>query len=245
MSSNAGSFKIGIPIYPDFDPLDVVGPFEVFSWLNAGVWNRKVEVFLVGESLRPVGTFNGLSLTPVKTFEGSKHKCPPLDLVFVPGGNTPGLTDAMKNKHLLRFLERHAEDARFVTSVCTGALILASAGLLDGFTATTHWSVVDCLKLFPRVKVVNGCPRYVVDGNRVTGAGISSGLDMALELVAMITGDDRMAKQVQLNIQYNPHPRFDAGDPCVADYDTYNAVHGTGKGSFEYNVCRAVREIVK
>jgi transcriptional regulator GlxA family with amidase domain len=109
------------------------------------------------------------------------------------------------NRAYVDFLVKQAKNAHFVCSVCEGALLLAAAGLLDGFEATTHWAFVPCLKRFPRIKVVEGHPRFVVDGNRVTGGGISSGLDEAFKLVELIAGYG-VAQQVQQVMQYYPDP---------------------------------------
>jgi transcriptional regulator GlxA family with amidase domain len=114
----------------------------------------------------------------------------------------------MRGGPYLDFLKAQAAGADYVSSVCEGAMLLAAAGLLDGYRATTHWAFVPCFARFPAIKVAKGFPRYVVDGNRVTGGGISSGLDEALQLVALIAGAD-IAKEVQMTTQYFPQPPFD------------------------------------
>src|SRR5207244_4919070 len=113
------------------------------------------------------------------------QSCPPIDLLFVPGAGS-GIADTIGNDRFLDLLREAARPSRYVTSVCTGGIVLASAGLLDGYRATTHWSCIDCLKLFKKVKVVNGCPRYVRDRNRITGGGISSTIDQSLFMVETI-----------------------------------------------------------
>ena len=127
--------------------------------------------------------------------------------------------------------------------------MIAAAGLLDGYQATCHWSVIACLKLFPKVTVVNGCPRYLRDRNRFTGGGISSSIDEALFMVQQITTDltgdpakgDTACQRVQLSIQYNPKPPFVGGDPCSVDYSVFEPVEA-GMVGFRTAVCEAVRK---
>jgi transcriptional regulator GlxA family with amidase domain len=215
------STTIGIPIYPGFDMLDVAGPYEVFSWIESMWPDHKVDVLVIGKSLDPVASSHGLALTPTARFSDPKLR---LDVLFVPGAPTRPLQAVMEDRTYMSFLRKQSETARYVCSVCVGALLLARAGLLADFQATTHWASLDDLKsTYPAVKVVNGYPRYVIDGNRVTGAGISSGLDQALAIVRLITGSSQVAEQVQLAIQYSPSPPFDSGNPYTAAYDVYTA----------------------
>lgn len=209
MSKKSAPFFIGIPIYEGVDLLDVTAPYEMFNWMGEE-WKatRETKVFLVAASQKTVKTRDNLVLTPDTTFK----KCPQLDLLWVPGGDPTALMERMQDCTFLNFLKAQSEGATYVTSVCEGALLLASAGLLDGHEATTHWAFVQCLKLFPHVKVADGYPRFVVSGNRITGGGISSGLDEALKLMSLIT-DEATAKKVQLTTQYFPHPPFDGGIP--------------------------------
>jgi cyclohexyl-isocyanide hydratase len=236
------TFTVGIVLYPEFDLLDVAGPYEVFTFFDGAVIDRNVQVVTVAEQKSPVKAAGGLMVTPGFDF----HGCPPLDMLFVPGAG-PGMKTTIGNDRFLEFLRAAAHDARYVTSVCTGGILLAAAGLLDGYQATTHWSCIDCLKLFPNVIVVNGCPRYVRDRNRVTGGGISSTIDEALFMVQTIvtelTGDAEKGahatKSVQLSIQYNPQPPYPGGDPCSVDYAVYAPV-AAGMKSFRDEVCKAV-----
>ena len=240
------TFTVGIMLYPDFDLLDIAGPYEVFTFFDGAIIDRDVKVVTVAQHKAPVQAAGGLLVTPGYDFEC----CPPIDMLFVPGAG-PGMTSTIGNDAFLDFLRRAAAGARYVTSVCTGGILLASAGLLDGYQATTHWSCIDCLKLFPNVTVVNGCPRYVRDGNRVTGGGISSTIDEALFMVEIIvtdfTGDTakgaQATKSVQLSIQYNPQPPYPGGDPCSVDYATYAPV-AAGMKTFRDAVCKAVSERV-
>ena len=192
---------IGMVIFPNLTQLDLTGPYEVFGRLP------DTKVLLIAESLQPVKSDNGLLLTPDTTFETA----PQADVLFVPGGR--GIFDGMQNKNLISFLQKRAVNAKYVTSVCTGSLILAAAGLLDGYKATTHWLSLNLLKLF-NVDVVE--ERVVIDRNRITGGGVTAGIDFGLYVVANLFNED-VAKEVQLMIEYNPAPPFNAGSPKTAD----------------------------
>jgi cyclohexyl-isocyanide hydratase len=238
------TFTVGIMLYPDFDLLDVAGPYDVFTFFDGTVINRDVEVITIAEHNKPLAASGGMLVTAAHDFKTA----PPIDLLFVPGAG-PGIVTTIANDRYLDFLRRVARRARYVTSVCTGGIVLGSAGLLDGYQATTHWSCIDCLKLFPKIKVVNGCPRYVIDRNRITGGGISSSIDEALfmleTVVTDITGSAergaQAAKQMQLSIQYNPQPPYPGGDPCSVDYAVYAPV-AAGMQTFRDAVCKAVSE---
>jgi cyclohexyl-isocyanide hydratase len=238
-------FTVGIVLYGNCDLLDIAGPNDVFDFFDASPIGRSSKVVSVGRTRDPLGGIGAMIVTPQYCFDD----CPPIDLLFVPGGGPKGLEDALADEALRRFLQERAAEARYVASVCTGGLILAAAGLLDGYQATTHWAVIDCLRLFPDVKVVNGCPRFVHDGNRFTGGGISSSIDLALymveTIVAEMSGDAEAAKlasqQVQLQIQYNPQPPHPGGDPCSVDYALY-APTAAAMQDFHDGVCDAVRK---
>jgi transcriptional regulator GlxA family with amidase domain len=132
---------------------------------------------------------------------------PALDVLWVPGGDPDALATIMKNpdSQYLQYLRQVAAGAKWVCSVCEGALLLARAGLLDGHAATTHWAFVECLQRFPAIEVDTTHQRFVVSGNRLTGGGISSGLDEALELIFLLFGEES-AKEVQVSTQYFPQP---------------------------------------
>lgn len=208
-------FKIGIPVYQGVDLMDVAAPFEMFNWMGF-YWEqdpnetRTLKVQLIAASPGTLKTRDGLTLTPDATFDEFEQDCQ-LDLLWVPGGDPQKLGELMRDETYLGFLRRQSEKARYVTSVCEGALLLASAGLLNGYQATTHWAFIPCLKSFTEIKVASGYPRYVVDRNRVTGGGISSGLDEALKLVALISGEET-AQNVQRVTQYFP-PLYDEDIP--------------------------------
>jgi cyclohexyl-isocyanide hydratase len=199
--------KVGIPLYDKFDSLDVVGPYQTFTWAG-------MDRYLLGPSCQAVASFDGIALTPRTTFQD----CPQLDVLFVPGGEDPFAVMAAGHpgqNEYLDFLIRQAPDVQLVCSVCTGALLLAAAGLLDGHTVTTHWAFKPVLSLFP-CHVVEDYRRYVKSGNRVTGGGISSGLDEALFIVSLLFGTDQ-ARRGQLSMQYHPQPIFHCGDPYDID----------------------------
>ena len=191
------SFRIGLLLFPDITQLDMTGPYEVFTKLP------EAEVHLVWKSLDPVTANGGMQITPTTTFAS----CPQLGLVCVPGG--PGMNPLLNDEETLAFLRKQAAGARYITSVCTGALVLGAAGLLKGKRAATHWMSRDMLKAFGATPVAE---RVVVDGNVITGGGVTAGIDFALTVAAQAFGED-LAKAIQLGIEYDPHPPFAAGSP--------------------------------
>jgi cyclohexyl-isocyanide hydratase len=191
------SFRIGLLLFPDITQLDMTGPYEVFTKLPGA------EVHLVWKSLDPVTANGGMKITPTTTFA----TCPQLDVVCVPGG--PGMNPLLNDEETLAFLRSQAGGARYVTSVCTGALVLGAAGLLKGKRAATHWMSRDMLKAFGATPVAQ---RVVIDGNVITGGGVTAGIDFALTVAAEAFGED-LAKAIQLGIEYDPHPPFAAGSP--------------------------------
>jgi cyclohexyl-isocyanide hydratase len=225
------TYRIGLPIVSKVDLLDVSNACEVFRWIQLFWPGHTVEAPLIGKTLDPVVTGNGAKLTPDTTFDAITKAGTQLDLIFVPGGGTDYVDDALANTDLLDFVSAQAKHAKWVTSVCTGAFILAKIGALDGKECTTHWQFTAKLQQqFPKVRVVNGWPRIQTDGNVVTGGGLSSAIDESLYLVGQIAGES-VGKQVQLMIQYNPQPPWNVGDPSIADYATYAAVMKASTGS--------------
>ena len=194
---------IGIPIYPQVDLLDVAAPVEIFDTMKQSAPQLGVEIYLIAENHKPVISRSGVVLTPQKSF----HEVPAVDVLWVPGGDPSALNQIMTDpkRTYLDFLITRSAKARYVTSVYEGAMLLAQAGLLDGYLATTHWAFIACFKRFPAIKVAEGYPRFVVDRNRVTGGGISSGLDEALKMVELLAGYE-VAQQVQQFTQYYPCP---------------------------------------
>ena len=187
---------IGIPVYDDVDLLDVAGPFEMFGW-------AEIDVELVAEKPGLVKFRNAFPFQVNKGFKDAGR----YDVVWVPGGDPDALAGLMGDPHrtYLDFLIAQSDGARLMASVCEGALLLAAAGLLDGYEATTHWAFIPCLTRFPGVTVVKDHPRFHLDRNRLTGGGISSGLDEALKLIELLKGTDK-AQYVQQMTQYYPDP---------------------------------------
>ncbi|WP_158814085.1 DJ-1/PfpI family protein [Methylocapsa sp. S129] len=203
---------IGLLVFPDVQQLDLTGPYEVFaSWPEA-------RVRLVWKSRAPVVSSTGLRLEPNETFDD----CPQLDVVCVPGG--VGINPLLGDETVLAFLRRQARAARFVTSVCTGALVLGAAGLLRGKRATTHWASHDLLAAFGAIPTQG---RVVRDGALMTGGGVTAGIDFALTLVAELAGIET-AQTIQLNLEYAPEPPFDAGSPSTAPDDVVATLRKRG-----------------
>jgi cyclohexyl-isocyanide hydratase len=209
MSHPTSPITIGIPLYTNFDSLDVLGPYQTFF-----MQHPTLKATILGPDKNPVTSFEGVAIVPQGTFDSS----PQFDVLFVPGGvELEKMLDRSKSSQAyLDFVSRQAKGAKLVTSVCTGAILLAAAGGLDGYRATTHWAYQSVLRLFPAVTLAPGYPRFVTDGNRVTGGGISSGIDESIAIVSMLLGDDA-AKRGQLTMQYEPNPPFHSGDPSVAE----------------------------
>lgn len=194
------TLRIGFLVFPGVQQLDLTGPYEVF----ASAPGTKVE--LVWKSLEPVGTATGLVLTPDRTFADA----PQFDVVCVPGGG--GVNALLGDEETLDFLRRQAAGARYVTSVCTGSLVLGAAGLLAGKKATTHWNAVDFLPAFGAIPVE---ARVARDGTLFTAGGVTSGIDFALVVVAELIGETE-ARTIQLALEYAPAPPFGDGTPKTA-----------------------------
>jgi cyclohexyl-isocyanide hydratase len=194
-------FHIGFLLYPNLTQLDLTGPAQVLSRAPG------VVAHYVWKTRDPVPSDAGLSLVPNMTFAD----CPQLDLICVPGG--AGQMALMTDEETLGFLRRQAKGARYVTSVCTGSLILGAAGLIEGYDSACHWMWRDMLPMFG-AKPVNA--RVVKDRNRISGGGVTAGIDFALTVVAEIWGEDE-AKLIQLYLEYNPRPPFNCGSPETAD----------------------------
>ena len=191
------SFRFGILCFPGVQQLDLTGPYEVF----ASAQNTQVD--LVWKSNAPVRASTGLWLTPDVTFEDA----PDFDLICVPGGG--GVNPLLTDEETLDFVRTQAKTARFVTSVCTGSLVLGQAGLLAGKRAATHWNAMDLLERFGAIAVEE---RVVRDGNLITAGGVTSGIDFGLSVIAELMGQDE-AETIQLSLEYAPAPPFDAGLP--------------------------------
>lgn len=192
---------IAMLVHPKMVLQDLVGPMTVFNLIMS-------EIHLVWKSLDPVMTEIGVPITPSTTFAD----CPKdVDVLFVPGG-LAGSIAMMQDDEVLAFLADIGARAKYVTSVCTGSLVLGAAGLLRGYKATSLWNVRD---LLPLMGATLEKKRVVHDRNRLTGGGVTAGIDFGLTLCALLKGDDN-AKLIQLIIEYAPEPPFDAGEPETA-----------------------------
>lgn len=193
---------IALLAYPQMTALDLVGPHHVLSMLPG------VKVHLVAKTLQPITSDLGLVLTPSITFDD----CPARLEVLFAGGGTEGTLAAMADEATLAFVRTRGLQAAWITSVCTGSLLLGAAGLLRGRCATSHWATLPLLHHYGATPVSR---RVVQDGNVLTGAGVTAGLDFALTLAATLTSPE-FARQVQLLAEYDPAPPFDAGSPWSA-----------------------------
>lgn len=194
-----GKEQIAFLIYPDFTALDMVGPHYMLTNLIGAT------AHLVAKTKEPIKSDAGLVFVPSATFD----TCPQdLDIICVPGGTT-GTLSAMQDEATLRFVKDRGQRAKWVTSVCTGSLLLGAAGLLEGYKATSHWVMKNSLTIFGAVPTAG---RVVTDRNRITGGGVTAGIDFGLAIVDRLRGR-QYAEAVQLLAEYAPEPPFDAGTP--------------------------------
>ncbi|GAA2921385.1 cyclohexyl-isocyanide hydratase [Microbacterium keratanolyticum] len=197
------SLRVVALLFPGVTQLDLTGPLQVLAV------SGQLELHLAWRTLDPVPTDAGFSIVPTVTLADA----PPADILFIPGGQ--GTFALLDDDEVLQFVRRQAEGARWVTSVCTGSFLLGAAGLLQGLRATTHWA---SLPLLASLGAIPTSERVVREGRVITGAGVSSGIDFALTLLAELFGEQE-AKRVQLQIEYDPQPPFDAGSPRRRDAD--------------------------
>ena len=199
--------EIGMLLFPGLNFLDLIGPHAVLAHF--------ANVHLIWKNLDLLTVDLGVAVKPTTSMEN----CPrDLDVLFVGGG--PGLTDAMQDQAFLDFLADRGGRAKYVTSVCSGSMLLGAAGLLRGYKATSHWAFRDLLPLFGAVPVHQ---RVVIDRNRITGGGVTAGIDFGLTLLSILLGEN-VAKATELSIEYDPHPPFDAGTPEMAGPQLTQAV---------------------
>ncbi len=197
-----GKEQIAFLAYPEFTALDLVGPHYMLGNLMGATMH------IVAKTAEPVVSDMKLTIMPTATFE----TCPKdIDIICVPGGSS-GTLAAMQDAATLAFLRDRGSRAKFITSVCTGSLVLGAAGLLEGYKATSHWVTRELLRDFGAEPVDS---RVIIDRNRITGAGVTAGLDFGLALVAKLRDAD-YAKAVQLLAEYQPEPPFNAGTPATA-----------------------------
>lgn len=223
--ANAASARqrIAMVIYPDMTSIDLIAPQLLFALLG------NVDVHLVWKDRATVVTDTGVPIAPTQRFDEVESE--PW-VLFVPGGT--GAYPMMNDPKVVGFLQRVGPTAQYLTSVCTGSLILGAAGLLRGYRATTYWMMRDLLTTLGATPVAE---RVVVDRNRITGAGVTAGLDFGLTMAAMLRGDD-YARMLQLAIEYDPKPPFDSGNETKAGAETVRSV----RSNFATSLNAATRE---
>ncbi len=204
-------------LYPRITQLDLTGPFEVLRSLPG------TRVRTIGKSTEPVHSEGGLILVPSATYADA----PKLDVLFVPGG--AGQIELTNDRDTLAYLHEVGSNARWVASACTGALLLGAAGLLRGYRAATHWAFMELLPLVGAIPVDQ---RVVTDRNRMTGGGVTAGIDIAFTLAAELAGREA-AETIQLSLEYDPHPPFQSGHPRVADRALVGRVRETLSARYE------------
>lgn len=220
--SSVAPLRVGMVVFPNLTMLDLIGPHDVLN-------TPRCKIDLLWHRIEPVqGSF---AIVPTATFA---EYAPP-DILFVPGG--PGQLPAMDDESLIAFVARAGKAAKYITSVCTGSLILGAAGLLKGKRATTHWASLDQLRLLGAIPVSE---RVVEDGNVITGAGVSSGIDFGLVLTARIWGE-AAAKTIQLAIEYDPDPPFTGGSIKSAEPDIVATMRERMAPLLEKRVATATR----
>lgn len=195
------TIHIGFLLFPNVTQLDLTGPAQVLSRVPGA------QVHLAWKTRDPVPTDVGFAICPTTTLDD----CPPLDVLCVPGG--AGIEALFEDAVVLDFLRRQGAQARWVTSVCNGSLVVGAAGLLDGYRSACHWTWRAFLPRFGAMPVEE---RIVRDRNRISGGGVTAGIDFALALAAELAGDE-VARRIQLTLEYDPQPPFDSGSPhCAA-----------------------------
>jgi cyclohexyl-isocyanide hydratase len=200
--------NIGILLFPRVTQLDATGPAQVLARTPGAT------LHMIWKTRDPVPTDAGFSIVPTTTFAD----CPQLDVICVPGGG--GQVDLMSDDETLDFLRRQATGARYVTSVCTGSLVLGAAGLLKGYRSACHWASRDLLAAFGAIPVAE---RVVRDRDRISGGGVTAGIDFGLTLLAELAGEE-VARSVQLGLEYDPQPPFESGSPEKAGIERVKRV---------------------
>ena len=209
---------IGLIMYPGMTALDIVGPQQVLSSLP------NVQMHRIWKTLDPIKTDDGMTIVPDTTFEN----CPPLDVICVGGGL--GQMAVVDDPEVLEFFRRQGNTAKFITSVCGGSEFLAKAGLLQGYRAATHWMAREQLA---QLGVEVGTERVVIDRNRITGGGVTAGIDFGLVVAEVLCGEEA-AKIAQLLMEYDPAPPFDVGSPEKAGSDLVNKAMSYAMGTLGY-----------
>jgi len=195
------TIQIGMLLFPKLTQLDLTGPYEVLARVPGA------RLHLLWKNTDPVQAGSGLCILPTCTLAAA----PQLDVLFVPGGR--GCVPLMHDQEVLEFLRKQAQSARYVTAVCTGSLLLGAAGLLEGYAATTHWAFHDLLAQCGAHPIRK---RVVVDRNRITGGGVTAGIDFGLRLAAELS-TEQVARAIELGLEYHPEAPFRCGSPDLAD----------------------------
>lgn len=219
-TNNTKKLTVGMIVFPNLTMMDFVGPYDVF--VKAACF----EVIILSENKNPIRAEGGLSFQATVSFE----ECPQLDVIFVPGGK--GINPLLTNPVYINFLTQQGKIATYITSVCTGSLLLAAAGLLNGYKATTHWRSLDLLRM---LNIETLAERVVIDRNRITGAGVTSGIDFALVLTALV-GGETMVKTIELSLEYNPQPPFNSGSPQTAEAEVLKKAIENSQSVFDARV---------
>lgn len=222
------------PLYNGSTLLDFAGATQVFASAGiASVW--------AATSLDPITTTENVQVLPGDTFEGVRQK-KAVEILFVPGGG-PRVGEVMQDATMLDFIRHVGRQAHYAGSVCSGAFLLAAAGLYDGCEVTTYWSQRENLALFPSLRVAAGYPRWVISGNRFSGGGVSSSIDLSLELVNLISGPTQ-SMSTQLSIQYAPSPPYTSGDPSQAPPEV-TSQERADQADFTAMIRMAVEKVLK
>jgi cyclohexyl-isocyanide hydratase len=226
--------KVVLPLYEGSTLLDFAGATQIFAFAGfTPIW--------AAASLDPITTTENMRVLPQDTFDKVQRKGR-VEILFVPGGG-PKVAEAMQDNTMIGFIRDVGRKARYAGSVCSGAFLVAAAGLFDGCEVTTYWSQRDNLALFPNLRVAAGYPRWVICGNRFSGGGISSSLDLALELVSLISGPTQ-CMSTQLINQYAPNPPYASGDPSQAPPEITSSVRADQQ-DFTATIRLAVEKVIK
>lgn len=222
------TLQIGFLVFPQVQQLDLTGPHEVLASVPG------TTTHLIWKTREPVVSSNGLALTPTTTYDA----CPQLDVICIPGGS--GVTPLLQDAETIAFVQKQAAGARYITSVCTGSLLLGAAGLLRGRRATTHWAFHSLLEPLGAIPTHG---RVVRDGNLMTGGGVTAGIDFGLTLAAELAGLQE-AYAIQLELEYAPAPPFNAGDPETAPREVLELMKQRSAPGFAAR-SRAIEEIAR
>lgn len=219
--------QIAMLIYPGFTALDLIGPQYMF----AGLMGAKVHI--VSETLKPITSDTNITIIPTTTYDKVPDN---LSVLFIPGGGE-SVIKALSNEKLMNFVRKKGSKAKFITSTCTGSLILAGAGLLNGYKATSHWVARDALSAGGAIPTDE---RVVIDRNRITGAGVTAGIDLGLTVVSLLR-DDLYAQTLQLLAEYSPKPPFNAGASTTAPKEAVEIITSMF-GNYTNNAQNAIKK---